>query len=81
MAHKRNCRNDVLCLENLLESACRTLDEYFPNSDVVPYRVREWWRARKNAEIKERILRSEAGVADAAIQQIITLESEMGDSC
>lgn len=68
-------------LRTLLDSACRILDEYFPDSDVMPARVQEWWLPRKRAIVQELIDRSEAGVADAALSQIITDESELVSDC
>ena len=63
---------------SLLESACRTLEEYFgPDGDEIPVRVREWWTVRKREIIKGRIEKSEAGVADAALQEI-TCGNECG---
>lgn len=80
-SHRINYRNENIKLRLLLESTCRTLDEYFPESDVMPARVREWWGIRKRARVQERVEASEAGVADAAVEQILTMEDELVDRC
>lgn len=81
MKRKLSSEEENEKLRLLLESACRALDEYFPDSDVMPARVQEWWDPRKRAMIQERIDRSEAGIADMALSQIITDESELVSDC
>lgn len=77
-SHRHNSRNECIHLRLLLKSACRTLDEYYP--EMLPSRVRDWWTVQKNAQLRARIAASEAGVADRALQ-VITMEEELRDGC
>lgn len=76
-SHRRNTRNSIIHLNQLLTAACRRLDEY---GIELPTRVADWWIVRRNTLLRERIERSDAGVADHALQ-VITSEEELCDGC
>ena len=63
----------------LLWMAAETIAMYWP--EAMPKDVREWYDKAKARRLADRIAASEAGVADAAVGQVITTENELQEGC
>jgi hypothetical protein len=60
-SNRRNSRNEAISLRALLVSACRVLEEYYP--EMMPLHVKEWWAAHKSMTTRKREMKQDAEAA------------------